>query len=128
MCAAVRSFETPALAKARTAPLELVSSTLEALDARVGRDARRDLRADPLGRFEPDQIGSLGVDPSRELRKYRPLGARLADTRARDLGAQHDATLGSGLGPAAGLLVASHRRKEQDVTPRSEHLRRQDDV
>jgi len=87
MRAAVRSFETPALAKPRTAPLELVSPALEALDARIGRDDRGDLRPDPLGRFEPHQMSSLGVGPSRELREYRPLGAGLADPRARDLGA-----------------------------------------
>ncbi len=72
---------------------------------------------------------ALGVDPLGQVAEDLPLGARLADPRPPDLGAEGDATLGGGLGAAVALLVARGRRQQHDDLPRvDEHLGRDHDV
>src|SRR2546428_8403430 len=128
MRAAVRRRETPALAQEAPAPLKGVATRDEALDARVCRDDRRDLVAYLGCGREAKRHRTFRTYAPADLREDRPLGARLARTRAGDLGAQDDAPLGRGLGAAAGLLVPGHRGEQEHLVAVDEHLSRKHDV
>jgi hypothetical protein len=131
MGAAVRRGERPAVAQPLAAPLHLVASPREPLDAVVVRDGGRDLLADLLGRHEVHESRPLRVDARGKIAVDLPFRPCLADPWAWDLRAEDDPSFGGRLGPAAGLLVAGHGGQEDDcplVRGVEQHLRRDHDI
>jgi hypothetical protein len=126
---AVGGGELPAGAQERAAVLELVAELGQVLDTVVGGDRPGDVRADGGGALVVEPVGQLGADPPGQLDEDLPLGAGLADPRARDLQAEDDAPLGGGLGDTAGDLVAGRRGQQHHRVGRvHQHLAGQHDV
>ena len=70
-----------------------------------------------------------GIDAGGEIAQDLPLGARLADRRAGDVGAEGDAPLGGGLGAPVALLVTGGGGQEHHhLAWIDEHLGGDDDV
>ena len=93
------------------------------------RNDTRDLGADRLGRFAPEDRGALGPDAPRDVGEYPPFTARLSDAWTGDLGTEGDPPLRRGRRPAALLLVARRRgQQHDDFAGVDEHLVRKDDV
>ena len=100
---AVRRVERAVLAQSLAAPLELVALGREARNGLVGRDGAGDLVADRRRVVEVDEIAAGRVGALGDLGGDLPLGARLADAAAGDLGAEDHAPLHARLGHAAGV-------------------------
>ena len=78
---------------------------------------------------QPNARREVGTDAARDVGEDLPLAARLADARARDLGAERDPALGGGRRAAALLLVARRGGQQHDrVAGLDEHLVRHEDV
>ncbi len=125
----VRAREAPSFAEAAASDLELVAAVLQPGDRLVAGNDDCDLAADRIGVGESHGTRALRPRPGRQFPEDAPLRAGLTDAMPGDLRREDHAALGSGLGDAAGRLVARRHRQQQDVLGRvDEHLRRQHDV
>ena len=77
----------------------------------------------------PELLGVVGPSPARDIAEDPPLRPRLADARARDLGAERDSPFRGGRRAAALLFVTRRRRQEHDdLAGFDEHLVREANV
>src|SRR6266540_2092708 len=115
--------------EARPAILEGVALRCEVLDALVGRDRLGDLPTDGGGVLEVHKPRGARDRAFGEVHEDLPLGPRLSDPPAGDLGGEVHAPFRGRLGAAAALLVPRLGREQEDLLRRlDEHRRREDEV
>ena len=113
-----RASGSAAGAQVAAAPLHLVARAWPASRCRrrAGRPPAISARSAWLVGHEKRRR-EIGADPLGDVGEQAPLAAGLADL-AGQLGAEHDAALGGGLGAAALLLVAGGHRQQDHVVAR----------